>query len=47
MVGRSRAAETTAVELRRRQMQAGEKISVPVGTAFAVFEGVAVRGQEF
>ena len=46
-VGRSKAAETAAVELRRRQRQAGEKIGVLIDTAFAVFQGVVVRGQEF
>ena len=45
-VGRSKAAGTAAVELRRRQRQAGEKIGVIVGTGFALFKGVFVRGQD-
>ena len=46
-VGRSKIAGATAVELRRRQRQAGGKNGVPVGTAFAIFQGVIVRGKEF
>ena len=46
-VGRSRAAGTAAVELRRRQRQAEEKIGVPIGTSFAIFQGAVVRCQEF
>ena len=45
--GRSWTAEATAVELCRRQRQAGEEIGVLVGTAFAIFQGVVVRGEEF
>ena len=45
-IGRSKAAGTAAVELRRRQRQAGEKIGVIVGTGFALFKGVFVRGQD-
>ena len=46
-VERSKASGTAAVELCRRQKQAGEKIGVPIGTVFAIFQDVVVRGQEF
>ena len=36
-VRRSKTAGASAVELRRRKRQAGEKIGVPVGTSFAIF----------
>ena len=43
-IGRSKATGATAVELRRRQREAGEEIGAPVGTAFAIFQSVVVRG---
>ena len=46
-VGRSKTAGATAVELRRRQRQAGDKIGAPVGTAYAIFHFAVVSGKEF
>ena len=43
---RVKTAGPTAVELHRRQRQVREKVGVPVGTAFAIFQGVPVRGKE-
>ena len=45
-VGRSKTTGALVVEPRRRQREAGDKIGVVVGTAFAIFQGIVVRGAE-
>ena len=45
--GQSETAGAVAVALRRRQGQVGQEVGVPVGTAFARFQGVAVRSEDF
>lgn len=46
-VGRSQIAVAVSVVIHRRQGQAGEEVHAPVGTSFAIFQSVVVRGDKF